>query len=67
MRNLSTDVFQSKAEVVTTSSELNKILQPTHFIPQHKKAGKVQVLTQLWLKGTEIRTSGMLCISSLGT
>lgn len=47
MRNLSTAVFQSKAEAIITPSELNEVLQPSHFIPQHKKAAKVQVLTQL--------------------
>lgn len=47
MRKLSTSVFQTKAEAIITPSELNKVLQPTHFIPQHKKAAKVQALVQL--------------------
>lgn len=47
MRNIPTAVFQSKAEAAITPSELNKVSQPPHLIPQHKKAAKGQVLAQL--------------------
>lgn len=45
MINLPNAFFQSQKKALTISSELDKTLQTTHFIPQQEKAAKE--LTQL--------------------
>lgn len=58
MINLSNALFPSLREALMLSSELDKTLQPAHFIPQQEKAAKVQEPMQR--SGSRVLTANYL-------